>query len=494
MGMSSMADSLRARLLGWYAVMIMLIVAMVGIAVCWVTWRSRLTTIDGELRARAETVAGAVRPGPGGAFDVELPPEATTYFQERERRPFYAVWTVNGSLVDRSEPDIALAGAPEPGARTRGSRREVVIRSRGFTILSGRDIADLWRELWSLAGTMMAVGLTGIAAALAAGWLFSGRALGPLQRINETARRMAGGDLTARIAVDRLETDLGQVALALNLAFDRQRESIERQRRFSADASHELRTPVSTIIAELDWALMRERTAADYRSSLETCRRAGGRLQALVEGLLTLARADSGELPIRRQEVRLDRIVAEAVDLLRPLAQKRGVTFQFLPGAQTVSGDPDRLHDLVSSLLFNAVAYNRQDGRVDVALDRHGASAVLRIRDTGIGIGPEDLPRVFDRFYRSDAARAREPGGAGLGLALAKWIATAHGGSVACTSELGHYTELVVEFPAAHAATVIACGRLNARLANPPSAPMASAAHVTAGVQMDPRPSAASSE
>ena len=125
---------------------------------------------------------------------------------------------------------------------------------------------------------------------------------------------MVEGDLSARIAVDRTDTELGQVASALNLAFDRLRGSVERQRRFTADASHELRTPVATMMAELEWALLRDRSTGDYKESLETCHRAGARMQSLIEGLLTLARADSGELPVRQVPVRLDELVDEAVD------------------------------------------------------------------------------------------------------------------------------------------------------------------------------------
>ena len=159
------------------------------------------------------------------------------------------------------------------------------------------------------------VALGGVAASLAGAWFLAGRALAPVQRINETARRMADGDLDARIAIERTDTELGQVASALNLAFDRLRESIERQRQFTADASHELRTPVTTMMAELEWAMLRDRPAADYQESLETCHRAGARMQSLVEGLLTLARADSGELPVTRVSVRLDVLVDEAIEL-----------------------------------------------------------------------------------------------------------------------------------------------------------------------------------
>ena len=178
----------------------------------------------------------------------------------------------------------------------------MVISRRGLTVLVGRDISDVWAELWGLAGTIAMVALGGVAASLAGAWFLAGRALAPVQRINETARRMADGDLDARIAIERTDTELGQVASALNLAFDRLRESIERQRQFTADASHELRTPVTTMMAELEWAMLRERPAADYQESLEICHRAGARMQSLVEGLLTLARADSGELASHARE------------------------------------------------------------------------------------------------------------------------------------------------------------------------------------------------
>ena len=136
----------------------------------------------------------------------------------------------------------------------------MVISSRGLTVLVGRDIGDVRSELWSLAGTIAMVALAGVAASLGGAWFLAGRALAPVQRINETARRMVEGDLSAQIAVERTDTELGQVASALNLAFDRLRESVERQRRFTADASHELRTPVTTMMAELEWALLRDRS------------------------------------------------------------------------------------------------------------------------------------------------------------------------------------------------------------------------------------------
>jgi heavy metal sensor kinase len=488
-----MAESLRVRLLGWYAAIVMLVIAMVGVAVCWVTWTSRLSVVDTELRARAAGIALAVRPGPGNRFDVELPAELTAYFQ----RPgtYYAVWRTDGALVDRSDPDLAAARPAGQGAATRGNRREVVVQGGTLTILTGRDVSDVWQELWSLAATMLTVALVGIAAAVLVASSLAGRALAPVKRINETARRMAAGELTARIAVDRTDTELNQVALALNLAFDRQLESIERQRRFTADASHQLRTPLTLMLAELDWALLRQRSGEDYRESLATCRRAAQRMQAMVEGLLTLARAESGELAIGRDEVRLDVVADEVVGLLQPLAAQRSVTLQASTSPAAVAGDRDRLHDLISNLVFNALIYNRPDGTVSVEVRADETSVMLTVCDSGMGIEADDLPRIFDRFHRSEQARAREPGGAGLGLALSRWIVDAHGGAIACASEPGRRTEMVVRLPrAAQAAAAAGDGRRSATLIRPPATPSASTASVTPGDQSGVSPSAASSE
>jgi heavy metal sensor kinase len=442
-----MAESLRVRLLLWYAAVLVIVIGLVGAAVCVVTWRSRLAVVDDALEARAEAVSRAVQRGAGGAFDVELPPEATAFFQDRAAGAYYAVWDDAGRLIDRSDPDLASRDRQAVGSRTTRGRREVTVTQGDLTVLVGQDISGVWREVWSLAGTMAMVALAGAGISLGGAWLLAGRALAPVQRINETARRMAHGDLDARIAVTRTDTELGQVAAALNLAFDRMRDSVERQRRFTADASHELRTPVATMMAEIEWALLHDRPADDYKESLEICHRAGTRMQSLVEGLLMLARADSGQLAVRQSDVRLDTVLADVAALLRPLAERQQVTLLVTATPQTIAGDPDRLRELVSNLLGNGIAYNRAHGVVAAEVREERGLVTLRVKDTGIGIDAEDLPHVFERFYRGERARERRPAGAGLGLALAEWIVTAHGGTIECASEPGRGTTFVARFP-----------------------------------------------
>lgn len=445
-----MLESLRVRLLLWYALILALVIAVFGGTVCYLFWRSVLAEADAELMTRVQTVARALRPAITGTFDLDLPEDAVQYFhQGAGAHPYYAIWNANGQLIDRSDPDLNVGVPPGLGTHTDRGRREVVIQlHEGITVLAGRDVADLRRRVWSLAGTIAGVGALALSLSLLGGWFLSGRALAPIARISRTALAMSEGDLSARIAIDQTESELGQLASTLNSAFDRLHATLERQQRFTADASHELRTPLATLSAELDWALGRERTAAEYRASLETCWRAATRMRAVVEGLLTLAKADAGALRLEQTLVPLGSIVQDVVGMLRPLAEKRNISIVVQNSATHVRGDAELLREAVSNLLSNAIQYNREGGRVDIAIWEDDAAVCLGVSDTGAGIHPDDVPRVFDRFYRADKARARETGGTGLGLALTKWIVDGHGGEISCSSEVGRGTKFVVRLPA----------------------------------------------
>ena len=288
-----------------------------------------------------------------------------------------------------------------------------------------------------------------LALSLIAGWLFAGRALSPITRISGTARRMMQGDLSARIPVERVETELGQVAGALNGAFDRLQASLDRQRRLSADVSHELRTPLATVSAEVQWALGRERSIDAYRESLAVCRRAAGRMQAIVERLLTLARVETLTNRDVSVPVRLDEIVRRAVGDLAPQAGARSVTVNVETIPVGVTGDPDRLLEALTNVVANAIAYNGLEGHVTVTMREHEGWAAVSIADTGIGISPSDLELVFDPFFRADHARSRDAGGAGLGLTLTRSIVERHRGQIVCTSEHGKGSVFTIRLPVA---------------------------------------------
>jgi two-component system OmpR family sensor kinase len=441
-----MRESLRVRLVLWYALVLTLVVLLYGGAVVYQSWRSMMTGVDSELQAYAHEVGDALRPTAGGRFDLELASDAAAYFFRREGgRPYYVIWGPDGSLIDQSDPDLVVG---RPG-NTAPGRREVSFQAAGgATVLVGRDITDFQRERWRLFLNVTLAGVATLAIAILGGWFVAGRALAPIKRISRTARMMSAGDLDARIAVERTESELEQVASTLNEAFDRLRLAVEQQRRFTADASHELRTPISVLRAETEWALGRDRGAQEYRDALAVCRRAALRMQDTVERLLSLVRAEATADAVDPEPIAMRAMIDGVVAWLAPMAQERGVRVTVTGEPLTVNGDPVQLREALNNVVANAIIYNKPGGSVTIVMRGSGDRACIEVVDTGIGIPGDAVPRVFDRFFRVDKARSREIGGSGLGLAIAQTILAAHQGNITCSSEPGVGSVFVISLPA----------------------------------------------
>jgi signal transduction histidine kinase len=441
-----MRESLRGRLLLWYSVIVAMIVAGFGAGVSWLAWRARLADIDAALRDRAAALARALQPAGEGNFDLALPRPVVG---DDSEDIYHALWDAAGQPIDRSDPDLVIPRPSRPGAATRDGRREVaLLTAGGAMVVAGRSLARARAELWPLVGAIIAAGAAAVVLSLVGGWWLVGRAMKPIARISSTAQAMVDGDFDARVPVDDVETELGQLARALNEAFDRLHASLLRQRRFTADASHELRTPLATISTEMQWALARPRTAEELRASLEATSRAVGRMQGVVERLLALAREQSAEPPDAAVPVGLEALVRDTAVELAPLAAQHRLDLAVDAQPVSVVGDPDRLREAVTHLVTNAIRYNVDGGRVQIRLRRCGDRAEIAVADTGGGIAASDLGRVFEPFFRTDAARSRDAGGAGLGLAVARAIIRRHGGDVTCESELGRGTTMTVQLPA----------------------------------------------
>jgi heavy metal sensor kinase len=441
-----MHESLRGRLVLWYAAVLTLVVVLYGGAVVYQSWQSMMTGVDAELNRYAREVGNALRPVEAGRFDLELPSDTATYFfeHEGEDRPYYIIWAPGGAVVDRSDPDRTIAA---PGRAAPGTREVSVLARGGATVLVGRDIAGLHRTQQALVLDVVMAGLATLAVAIFGGWFVAGRALAPMKRISEAARAMSAGDLNARIAVDRTESELEQVASTLNDAFDRLRLAVEQERRFTADASHELRTPISVLRAEAEWALDRERTPQQYRDALSVCRRAALRMQDAVQRMLALVRAEASEELLQTGPVAMHTVAADVLQWLKPLAQERGVRLAADGEPAIVRGDAEQLREALSNIVANAILYNKMGGSVTVWTRQTAGAARIEVADTGIGIPAEAIPHVFDRFYRVDKARSRDAGGSGLGLSIARAIVEAHGGDITCTSEPGTGSMFVITLP-----------------------------------------------
>ena len=438
-----MTSSLRGRLLLWYTTMVAVVMLVFGAIVCYLAWRAGLDDLDAALRSRAQTLAAGLRPAGSDAFDLILPPDPAAPID----LSYYVVWAPSGALIDTSDVRRGRPRDHREGFHTRNGSREFTLHASGAYVLVGHSLDALWRETLSLAATMTSVGLVALAVSFVGGWFLVTRALVPINRINDTARAMADGDFTVRIPVNRVETELWQLARALNEAFERLHAALERQRRFTADASHELRTPLAVIAIEADWAIRRDRGVEDYRHSLEVCQRASHRMQGVVERLLALARADIRSGDIERLPVRLHEVVESALRNVRPLADARGLTVIFKASPVGCLGDGARLLDAITNVVTNAIHYNVPNGRIRVQVGEDGHHAAVVVSDTGIGISDEHLAHIFEPFFRGDAARTRGVGGSGLGLAVAHAIVRQHGGVITCDSEISRGTTVRIRLP-----------------------------------------------
>ncbi len=288
-----------------------------------------------------------------------------------------------------------------------------------------------------------------LAVALGGGWFLAGGALRPVEAITLAARRIAAGDLTQRLMVSHAQDEIGRLSATFNDMIARLDASFRQVRQFSADASHELRTPLTVMKGETELALRRTRPAEDYKLVLESNLEEIDRMARIVDELLFLSRADLGEVRIESQSIRLDALVEDIQRQAAVLGQERGV--RVMTGSVepvTIQGDELRLRELLLNLVDNAVKYSRPGGKVELALARDGAMVRLSVADQGIGITAEAQGRIFDRFYRTDDARAHAHKGTGLGLAICKWIVEAHHGRIEVQSKVGEGSRFTVILPA----------------------------------------------
>lgn len=294
---------------------------------------------------------------------------------------------------------------------------------------------------------LAAVGLLGLGGGLLGGWLIAGGALCPIARMIQTGQTIATSrDFARRIEAAPHQDELGHLADTLNSMLANLEVAYRSQQRFVSDASHELRAPLTAIQANLELLHRHSAMPEDEREeALAEAEREAARLARLVGDLLALARADAG-VSLKRHPVDLDTVVLEAFRSARQLAQGQRLALDPFEPVR-IAGDQDRLQQLALILLDNALKYTPPDGQVTVGLRHTDGRAELLVQDTGIGISPEDLPQVFERFYRADPARNRDPGGTGLGLAIARWIVDQHGGAIKIESQPGRGTTVTVSLP-----------------------------------------------
>jgi heavy metal sensor kinase len=452
--------SIRVRLTVWYFLVLALILCLFGAGTFWAVRRTIDTAVDDELRLRLQGLQRfMLRIIPGNTLaeiheefeeSSDLKPgdlvqisdaQGSWIFQSASIRPYQiAAANLDGveikTIVAESDPLRMLTARVD----VKGVPYSVQVA----TPLSG-FYAMLHRFGWLLVWSIPAVLLI----STAAGYWLSRRALAPVDEITNTARSLGALDLTRRLSVPRTGDELQRLSETLNQMIGRLEAAFRKNTQFTGDASHELRTPISVIRTTAELALRRNRTTQDYEHALQQILNEAERTSALIENLMMLARADSGAEVLHLTGVNLRESLEEACLQGRLLAGPRQVQFAWeIPDRELpVKGDPGALRRLFLILIDNALKYTPASGRVSVSVERNDGFVTGEVRDTGIGIAPEDLPNIFERFYRADRARSRDLGGAGLGLAIARWIADAHGASIQVESAPGQGSVFRVRIP-----------------------------------------------
>jgi len=381
-----------------------------------------------------------------GSLLFASPDARALTFQQVEQLRLVAAAPISGrtSGALRLEPD---------GPKLHYALRYVTDAGPQFgAILAGANLRTAELSAEQLLSTIALILPLGLVAALLMGSWIARRALAPVDRIITEVREITDGrSLHRRLAEPMVKDELGRLTETLNQMMTRLERSFAALRRFTADASHELKTPLTVLRAGVERAITMPSLPSEALAALEETLQEINRMTELVEALLMLARADEGTAPLHRETVDLRAIVEETGETGELLAAEAGVSMEVATPADPVivPVDASRIRQLILNLLTNAVKYTPAGGSVRLQLGPSNGRVTLTVADSGVGIAPGDLPHIFDRFWRADSARTRtgERSGTGLGLAICKWIAEAHGGTIDVQSRPGRGTTFTVTLP-----------------------------------------------
>ena len=446
--------SLAFRLAVWYALLLSGTFTLVGTAMFYGLEQYLRSGLADSLRRRSTQIEQILAAAPVDASDATIVDSIETRLAPEFNNRFVRVTREGSGLVYRSGvpadrsftpaeiPSWTLPWPAQGIARRTGNLME---SARALDTASGRYLVELGASLAPIEAVqahllrLLAMLLPVlVACAVGGGYLLVGRALRPVDRISQSAQLMSLQDIDARLPVLPSGDALARLSISLNHMLDRLRESVQASRRFLADASHELRTPLTVIKGELQEVVRTETMSQALQDRIGSVLEEVARLEHLVSGLLVLSRLDVGEAQREWVDVDLAELSAATAEQMRLMAEDRGIRLE--SGALrpvVVRGDRARLKQVIVNLLDNAIRFTPRGGRVTLGTVLDNDFQALEIRDTGIGIPAAAVPRIFDRFYRVDEARARADGGAGLGLSIVRSICAAHRADIEVDSEPG---------------------------------------------------------
>ena len=458
--------SIRARLTLWYTCLSTVLILLLGGAAYGLLSYSLYRQVDDSLTSVARTLSEQSQRGAGAYVPSEIDEAFRRFFGFSPLDRYFRMLDPRGRRDPRrSEPrseqlplgEEALRNAAQGVAtfETVEGLEKYPVRILTAPVMEGGRLVNLIQVGTSLQNVLetlvrflivMAVLLpAGLALAVSGGLMLARRALKPVDRMIEAARHIGAEHLAERVQETGAGDELDRLSKTLNEMLERLDAAFRQIRQFSADASHELQTPLTILKGELEVGLRASRSPEEYREILGSSLEEVDRIDRLVDGLLMLHRAEAGVLRMDRREVPLDRLLEDVARQLKVLADDRAIEL-ILDAAEPVAvqGDFERLRRMLLNLAENAVKYTGPGGRVRLSLKREGDRATIAVSDTGLGIPEEERERIFEPFYRAQDARSMAERGTGLGLSIARSIAAAHGGSIRVESEPGRGSTFTV--------------------------------------------------
>jgi two-component system, OmpR family, heavy metal sensor histidine kinase CusS len=458
------------RLTVWYLAIFALGQFVFG-AGMWLVLRHHLISlVDENLHHQTDDLRSFLMLQKKKADVPKFQEEVTETYAQDYSGEYLAISTSTGDPIyvsDFLKKNAFAAPVPAPGAgspaavafedRVIGGKELRFFRSNvnthglTFVIAMGGSTKEVWDTLRAFRNYLLLFAPLVLLTSAAGGYWLSHRALAPVDALTRTARNISGQNLHSRL--EKLETgdELQRLSDTLNEMLDRIEKVFKRITQFTADASHELRTPISLMRTEAELALRKERDADAYREALQHILSETETMSVLIEDLLALARADSGRELLKPKPVELGEFLLNSTREWKPLAARAGLELNSDTrdaGQVWVMADESALRRVLTILLDNALKYTPAPGRIDIFLDERDGCGVISVNDTGIGISAAEQPKIFERFYRVDKVRGRDVGGAGLGLAIARWIVERHGGSIIVESSVDRGSKFSVQMPA----------------------------------------------
>ena len=447
------AASIRARLTGWYAVVLTVMMIVYATATFIAVRHEFLDQLDERLHDDFEDAEGRLTRTADGR--VAWTPDGHQDAHDDEAR-VYEVWSATGEQIHRSGaatalPPLAPAATSSSyryetvvanGERWRTLAAPVTIDGHAVLLRVSRSEERVREELSEVLmvlifGLPLVVALAGIG-----GYLLARRALAPIDHLASEAQRITADRLHERLQVPNDRDEIGRLTGVINDTFARLESSFDQLRRFTADSSHELRTPLAVVRGIGEAAVAEHRTPSEYKEAIGSMLEEVDRMSNLVDTLLRLSHGDAGTIRLSRDSLDLGELARDVASSLSVLAEERNQKLAFeISSGVIVSVDRLVLREAVTNVLDNAIKYSPGGAAIAIRVERIGNQGLLAVGDEGPGIPPEHRERIFHRFYRVDEARSRERGGAGLGLAIAKWAVEIHGGQISVQERPGGGSE-----------------------------------------------------